>query len=57
MQGHDGLARSGAALHDQHTGLGAADDLVLLCLDRGDDVAELAGATTLQRREQGAVAA
>ena len=41
MQGDDGLAGAGPALDDEHAGLRAADDLVLLGLDRGDDVAEL----------------
>ena len=57
MQRNDGLAGARAALHHQHAGLRAADDLVLLGLDRGDDVAELTGATTLQGGEQRAVAA
>ena len=35
---------------------GRADDLVLLGLDRGDDVAELTGAAALERGEQRAVA-
>ena len=42
MQGDDGLAGARAALHDEHAGLRRADDLVLLGLDRGDDVAERA---------------
>ena len=53
MQGHDGLAGAGTALHDEHAGLRRADDLVLLALDGGDDVAELAGATAFERGEQG----
>ena len=50
------LAGAGAALDDEHTGLVGADDLVLLGLDRGDDVAERAGAAALERGEQGRVA-
>ena len=38
-------------------GLGRADDLVLFALDRGDDVAERAGAPTLERGQQRGVAA
>ena len=57
VQGDDGLAGAGPALDDEHAGLRAADDLVLLGLDRGDDVAELAGAAALERGEQGGVAA
>ena len=57
VQGDHGLAGARAALHDEHAGLRAADDLVLLGLDRGDDVAELTGATALQHGEQRAVAA
>ena len=34
------LAGAGATLHDEHTGLGRTDDLVLLRLDRRHDVAE-----------------
>ena len=57
VQRHDRLAGSRAALHHQHPGLWAADDLVLLGLDGGDDVAELAGAASFQCGEQRAVAA
>ena len=53
----DRLAGAGSALHDEHPGLRAADDLVLLALDGGDDVAELSGAATFERSEQGGVAA
>ena len=56
MQRHDGLAGAGAALDDEHAVLRRADDLVLLALDGGDDVAERAGAATLERREQRRVA-
>jgi hypothetical protein len=51
----DGLAGAGAALHHQHAGVRRPDDLVLLGLDRGDDVAEGARAPALDRREQRAV--
>ena len=57
MQRHHGLAGARAALHHQDAGLRAADDLVLLGLDGGDDVAELAGAAAFERGQQGAVAA
>ena len=57
VQGDDGLAGAGAALDDEHAGLRRADDLVLLGLDRGDDVAERAGAAALERGEQRRVAA
>ena len=53
----DGLAGAGTALHDEHSVLGRSDDLVLLTLDGGDDVAERAGATALERGEQRRVAA
>ena len=56
VQRHDGLAGAGTALHHQHTGLWRTDDLVLLALDGGDDVAQLTGAATLQDRQQRAVA-
>ena len=57
MQGDDGLAGARSTLDDQHAGLGRADDLVLLGLDRGDDVAERPGATAFQGGEQRRVAA
>ena len=53
----DGLARTRPSLHHQHARLGRADDLVLLALDGGHDVAELTGTTALQHREQRAVTA
>ena len=57
VQGHNGLARTRATLHDEHPVLRRADDLVLLALDRGDDVSERPGAPTLERGEQRRVAA
>ena len=57
MQRDDRLAGPGPSLHDEHTRLGGADDLVLLTLDRGHDVTERAGSTALQRGEQRRVAA
>ena len=57
VQGDDRLARARSTLHDQHPRLRRADDLVLLGLDRGDDVAERAGAAAFERGEQGRVAA
>ena len=56
VQRDDGLAGAGTTLHHQHAGLWAADDLVLLALDGGDDVAQLAGAATFESGEQRAVA-
>ncbi|MEJ7720635.1 MAG: hypothetical protein WKF58_09390 [Ilumatobacteraceae bacterium] len=56
VQRDDGLAGAGSALHDQHTGLWRADDLVLLALDRGHDVAERSRAAALERRQQRRVA-
>ena len=57
MEGDDGLAGARPTLHDEHAGLRRADDLVLLGLDRGDDVPERAGAAPLERGEQRRVAA
>ena len=51
----DGLAGAGTTLHHQHTGLRRADDLVLLALDGGDDVAHAPGAVCVQGSEQRAV--
>ena len=48
MQRDDGLARTGSALHDKDAGERAADDLVLLPLDRGDDVGEVTRARRLE---------
>ena len=56
VEGDDGLAGARTALDDEHTGLRRADDLVLLGLDRGDDVAERAGAAALEGGEQRRVA-
>ena len=47
-----GLARARAALHDEHPGERRPDDLVLLGLDRGHDVAHVARARPLERGEQ-----
>ncbi len=52
MQSHRGLAGARTALHDEALLQRRADDLVLLRLDRRDDVAHLAGAATLELREQ-----
>ena len=57
MEGDDRLAGAGAALHDEHPGLRGPDDLVLLRLDGGDDVAQRAGAPALECRQQRRVAA
>ncbi len=56
VEGDDGLAGARTALDHEHTGLRRADDLVLLGLDRGDDVAERPGAAALEGGEQGRVA-
>ena len=53
----DGLAGAGAALHDEHAGQLGADDLVLLALDRGDDVGQPPGAGLLEGGDQRAAAA
>ena len=52
----DRLAGAGAPLHDEYAVLGRADDLVLLTLDRGDDVAERAGSSPFERGEQRRIA-
>ena len=44
VEGDDGLAGAGPALHDEDAGQLGADDLVLLALDGGDDVGEATGA-------------
>ena len=49
VQGHGRLAGARAALHDQHPSEWGPDDLVLLALDRGDDVGHPAGPGTVQR--------
>ncbi len=56
MQRHDGLAGTRTALDHEHAGEVGADDLVLLGLDRADDVAEHAGAWRLDRGDQGTAA-
>ena len=50
------LARPGAALDDEHAGQLGPDRLVLLDLDRGDDVGHAPGAGPVDRREQRALA-
>jgi hypothetical protein len=57
VQGDDGLSGARSALDDEHAVLWRADDLVLLGLDRGDDVAERAGAPAFECGEQRGVAA
>ena len=52
VQRDDRLARARTTLHDQDPGQRRADDLVLLRLDRGDDVAELTGARLFERSDQ-----
>ena len=56
MQRHHGLAGARAALHHQHAGQRGPDDLVLLALDGGDDVADAPGAGRLERGDERAVA-
>ena len=56
MQRDRGLAGAGTAGDDQHAGQVGADRLVLLGLDRGDDVAHAAGAVAFERGEQRALA-
>ena len=51
-----GLAGAGPARDDEHAGDVGADRLVLLGLDRRDDVAHAAGAVALERGEQRAFA-
>ena len=50
------LARAWPTLHDEHAVVRGTNDLVLLGLNGGDDVAELSRATTSKSGEQGAVA-
>ena len=57
VEGDDGLAGARATLHHEHAGLRRADDLVLLALDGGHDVAEAAGAALLEGGDQRGVAA
>src|SRR5439155_3441429 len=52
VQGDDRLAGAGTTLHDEHATERRADDLVLLGLDGGDDVAETAGASALEGGDQ-----
>ena len=52
MKRHHRLAGAGSTLHEQHPAHRGTDDLVLLPLDRRDDVAESAGARRLDRRDQ-----
>jgi hypothetical protein len=55
VEGDHGLAGAGSALDDEHAGQRGPDDLVLLALDGGDDVAEAARACGLERRDQRAL--
>ena len=55
VQGDDRLAGARAALHDEDAGKLGPDDLVLLALDRGDDVGQAAGAAGLEGGDQRAV--
>ncbi len=52
MQGDGGLAGSGTTLHQEDAGQRVTDDLVLLALDGGDDVAHASGARATQGRQQ-----
>ncbi len=56
VQRDGGLAGARSAAHDEHAGQVGADRLVLLGLDRGDDVAHAAGAMAIERGEQRALA-
>ena len=55
VQGDDGLAGAGAAFDDQDTRVVTADDLVLLCLDGGDDVTHALTARRVHRCQQGCI--
>ena len=57
MQCDHRLSRAGPTLDHEDPGLGGADDLVLLGLNRGHDVAECPGAGSLQRCQQRRMAA
>ena len=57
MQRHGGLAGPGAPLDEEQPGERGPDDLVLLALDGGDDVAHLAGTGPADSRQEGAGAA
>ena len=52
---HDGLARTWATLHNKHTSLWRANDFILLCLNGGNDVAQLTSTTATKCGEQCAV--
>ncbi len=52
MEGDDRFAGAGPALHQQDAGHRSANDLVLLALDRGDDVAEPASARRFDRGDE-----
>ena len=52
VQGHCRLSGAGSALHDEHPAQRRPDDLVLLSLDRRDDVRHTARPGSVQRREQ-----
>ena len=52
MECHHRLAGARPTLDDENAGLGRANDLVLLALDRRHDVAELPGTAPLERRDQ-----
>ena len=56
VQRNDRLAGAGAALHEQHARHRGTDDLVLLALDGGDDVAESTGAARFDGRDQRSLA-
>ncbi len=56
MQGDRGLAGAGAAGDDEGAVVGGAHGGVLLGLDRGDDVAHVAGALAADGGQEGAVA-
>ena len=51
-----GLPCAGAAGDDEHAGKVGADHVVLLGLDRGDDVGHASGPPALERGEQRALA-
>ncbi len=55
VQGDDGLAGAGAALHDEDAAVRGADDPVLVGLDGLHDVVHPAGARGIQRGQQNGV--
>ena len=55
MEGDGGLTRTGSALHHDDAAVLVADDLVLLALDRGDDVGHMAGSRPVESLEQRAL--